>query len=55
MEVFQWEGGIDAEPEIHEQIKQKLYSLFKEIDLGYCDGDQEAKLKSHVGHLQITL
>ena len=55
MDFLQWEGDIDVEPEIHEQIKQKLYSLFKEIDLGYCDRDQEAKLKSHVGHLQITL
>ena len=28
MELLQWEGGIDVEPEIHEQIKQKLYSFY---------------------------
>jgi len=55
MDFLQWEGDIEIEPDIQDQIKQKLYSLFEEIDLGYCDPAQESKLSTNAGHLQSTL
>ena len=55
MSFLQWEIDIDLVPEINEQITEKLYSLFEEIDLGYCDPDQKNKLETNAGHLNGTL
>lgn len=55
MEFLQWETDIDGVPEISEQIMTKLYSLFEDIDLGYCDDGQKQTLKKNAGHLKNTL
>ena len=55
MSFLQWEIDIDLVPEINEQVTEKLYFLFEEIDLGYCDPGQKNKLKTNAGHLNGTL
>ena len=55
MEYLQWEGDIDVQTEIQEQIKQKLYSLFEGIELGYSDRGQQDRLITNAGHIQSTL
>jgi hypothetical protein len=45
----------EEHPLIHLQIQQQLYSLFKEIDLGYCGGGEHDVLKGNVELLQNLL
>ena len=55
MRFLNVEIHIDLEQEIDEQITEKLYSIFEEIDLGYHDPGQEKKLRANAGHLKNTL
>ena len=50
------EIDMDEEyPLVHHQIQQRLYSLFEDIDLGYCDDVERVALKGNAELLQSTL
>ena len=50
------EIDMDEEnPLLHHQIQQRLYSLFEDIDLGYCDDGERVALKGNAEQLQSTL
>ena len=49
------ENEVGKEPEINEQVLDKLYELFEEIALGYWSNDQKIQLTKNAVHLMKSL
>lgn len=55
MQYLQYEGDLDKRQEIDEQIKEKLYEFYEEIDLGYADGKQKTRLVTNSSKIKNAL
>jgi hypothetical protein len=55
MKYLEYITDVDKRQEINEQIKEKVYSFYEEIGLGYCDAKQEEALSKNATQIVNTL
>ena len=46
---------LEKETDIQKQLTATLYSTWKEYGLGYCNGNQEAQLRTNTAKIRDTL
>ena len=55
MQYLLYERDVDKHQEIDEQLMEKLYSIYIEIELGYYDPRQKAQLETNTRHIKNVL